>query len=218
MTDLEKNINETQTASATTSVAPPLNPPTYDSIFGKIKAERDKTSDNSEFVRKSFSIMAKSIGFTILLACFLIIPIAMIVIGALNLGNCDVQRFIPIWMVVSGCTSGLMQLFNIFKSLHYCKQNDHESIDESDQGSSADSLNGLLGCFNFAWFITGNIWVFGVYQKVDLQNKYSSDYCDYLVYTFSFWVIVCSYIIIGLFCCGGCCICACLGSSGRRTN
>lgn len=198
------------TTSTTTAVpnsgaiAPPDEPPpAYDSIYGKLKAEREKSSSQTDFLTNSCTIIGSSVGFTAFLLITLILPVAMIVVGALNLGNCPIQRYIPIWMLVAGITSAIMQVFNVV--INKSKSNGEEPDSRNSGG------NGCLGCFNFAWFIAGNVWVFGVHPTVELSDPTSGLYCNALCYNLAFWAIVGTYIMIGLFCCGCCCLCLTLG-------
>ncbi|RMZ93279.1 hypothetical protein BpHYR1_027942 [Brachionus plicatilis] len=56
----------------------------------------------------------------------------------------------------------------------------------------------LLVFFQFAWFITGNVWVYSKHKKVVYDDPNSSFYCDKTLYLFSFWIITSSYIMIGI--------------------
>jgi len=196
-------------------------PPSYDSIYGKLRAERKKTKEHSTFVVNACTIITSSIGFTILLVIMLALPIAMIVIGALNLSNCPIQRFIPIWLVVAGSTSALLQLINL--CMKYARKDEelqehleHEGGPGSGKTGNAGP-NGLLGCFNFAWFIAGNVWVFSVHNKVQYDNSALLDtYCDATTYKLAFWGILSAYIFIGFFCCCGCCLCAAFAKDGAN--
>merc|ERR1739844_637915 len=56
----------------------------------------------------------------------------------------------------------------------------------------------VINCFLCAWFITGCVWVYRIYQPIfDPRNK--------TVYTFAFWLITAAYIFLGLFTSCICC-------------
>lgn len=64
-------------------------------------------------------------------------------------------------------------------------------------------LEGLIGTFSFAWFITGSVWVFKVYKEYEGQ-------CDKDLYLFAFGILLLEYVLLGL-----ALICPCLCGSHR---
>jgi len=196
-------------------------PPAYDSLYGKLLAERAKTTDNKKFMANGANILSSSIGFIIFLAVSMILPVCMIVFGSLNLGKCQIQRLIPIWLIVAGATSAVLQAINIVSGWMTRKRCEHENLEDDADNSTTSGGNGLLGCFNFAWFICGNVWVFGVHGRVVHDDPSSENYCDGTAYNLAFWSIIAAYIFIGFFCCCGCCIACCVGkavSSAKETE
>jgi hypothetical protein len=120
--------------------------------------------------------------------------------GALNLHDCKIERLIPIWLIVMGSVQAAEVVCRIF---FHCSRKE----DDENQGSLDP-----IGCFIFAWFICGNVWVFSNWNDYT-SNKYSngtlnSNYCDDLTMKFSFSVIMVAYGLVGLtLCC--CCLSAC---------
>ncbi|CAF1343593.1 unnamed protein product [Adineta steineri] len=49
--------------------------------------------------------------------------------------------------------------------------------------------------------IMGNVWVFRVHSKVDLDNPLSSNYCQRTLYQFAFTIIIMTYVISVIGCC-----------------
>ena len=71
----------------------------------------------------------------------------------------------------------------------------------------------ILALFNFGWFIAGNVWVFGQWSTVDLEDVASEHYCEKTAYMFSFVLLILSYVagpIIAVVCCCSAALCACL--------
>jgi len=188
-------------------------PPAYDSLYGKLLAERAKTSDNKEFMANGANILSSSVGFIIFLAVSMVLPVCMIVFGSLNLQNCPVQRLIPIWLIVAGATSAILQFINIVNGFLTRKREGHQNLEEGDKNSTTSGGNGILGCFNFVWFICGNVWVFGVHNRVVHDDDASDNYCDGTAYNLAFWSIIAAYIFIGFFCFCGCCVACCVGKA-----
>lgn len=82
-----------------------------------------------------------------------IIPLVMVVIGALNVNRCPVEAYIPIWLIVFGAFSILKSATNFFYRARRQRQN-------AQQQSPIDNINpnpfdGLLSCFLLVWFVLG---------------------------------------------------------------
>ena len=95
----------------------------------------------------------------------------------MHIDNCPVQRFIPIWLVVTGVTSCLMQFISLLKRVFAKQPWSEDSLDVPDipeapgvpgvpgvPGMRAEQpeqmrenscCQDLLGLFNLVWFIIG---------------------------------------------------------------
>ena len=47
-------------------------------------------------------------------------------------------------------------------------------------------------------YISGNVWVFEVYETVVYDDDTSASFCDQTCYLFAFWSIIVQWIFIGL--------------------
>nr|CAB3262837.1 uncharacterized protein LOC100183982 [Phallusia mammillata] len=191
-------------------------PPTYESLYGEIQEARRNATGRGNFLKNVCIILFSTIGFTILIGILLSIPIAMIAVGAINLNNCPMERLIPIWLIVGGCVSGLMQIFSIGKRIKAKCNN--EPPDNEEQGRFYNSCNGLLGCFNCAWFFAGNVWVYRYYRPENTTIPGLPNYCDPATYYLAFAIITIVYAIIALVCCCSCCIAMCAGAASDSNN
>ncbi|KAM4617691.1 transmembrane protein 272-like [Discoglossus pictus] len=103
------------------------------------------------------------------------LSIAMIVVGAMNLGGCPAQRFIPIYLIVAGAFSFS---FWVLLPLEFCAPKVRKIL----------SL--IVALFCFAWFIAGSVWVFRIYRPTNAQ-------CNTGMYLFAFSILIIQYIFIG---------------------
>ncbi|KAJ8298247.1 hypothetical protein KUTeg_024778 [Tegillarca granosa] len=78
-------------------------PPSYESLFGRVKAAKQNSDSKVSCVKAVTGIILGTVGCTICLGVFLAIPISMIVIGAIYLHDCPAERYIPIYLIVAGC-------------------------------------------------------------------------------------------------------------------
>ncbi|XP_064637724.1 transmembrane protein 272-like isoform X2 [Lineus longissimus] len=174
------------------------SPPTYDSLFGKVRAAKNESQGNVTFVKKVMVIFCSSIGCTICIALMMAIPVSMIAIGVLYLNSCNIERFIPIYLIVGGCFGVLKNLSNLVQNICNRKQ------DKEDENAKTNPFDGLVSCFLLAWFIAGNVWIYRVYNQVNYENAASPNYCHPTLYLYAFWVTTASYIVLASTCC---CVC-----------
>jgi len=180
------------------------SPPSYSSVFGKLKAEREKGT--KDFLKNSSSIVTESCEFSIFNLFLLALPVVMIVYGSINLANCPVQRYIPIWLIVAGVFGIIQQLLQLFS---YWK-NRNTTEEEKEAKKSSQHGASILSCFNLAWFICGNVWVFGAFNDVTFADSNADTFCEQTTFNLAFWSIIVVYILVGLFCFCGLCICTCI--------
>ncbi|XP_036002318.1 transmembrane protein 272-like [Fundulus heteroclitus] len=128
-----------------------------------------------------------------------ILPIVQISIGAIYLDECPVQAKIPIYLIVSGVTELVLN----FTSCMFCNIPDGDNWRKLKQGCTI--LKSILTMFFFCWFITGNAWIYSIYEPSYSKNATDvSSYCNKTVYLFSFWITTLVYILLGLFLLAGC--------------
>ncbi|KAI8520735.1 hypothetical protein Bbelb_004890 [Branchiostoma belcheri] len=88
-------------------------PPSYASLFGEIQEARRESGGFVDFLKKLLVLLAGTIGCTILLGLLMAVPVAMIVLGAINLHDCPIQRMIPIYLLVFGCFGILKNIISL---------------------------------------------------------------------------------------------------------
>ncbi|KAK1142611.1 transmembrane protein 272-like [Acipenser oxyrinchus oxyrinchus] len=143
------------------------------------------------------------------------LPIAQIAIGSLYRNDCPVQPYIPIYLIVSG-------VFVLVLDLVSCVPQGQEG----EEGATVchnliKTLNSLASLFLFIWFITGNVWIYSIYEPSYDAGSLVTKYCNKTLYLFAFWSTTVVYIIVGVMLLGGCCLMVCmcaLGGAGLRSE
>ncbi|XP_060078454.1 transmembrane protein 272-like [Ylistrum balloti] len=185
-------------------------PPTYDSLYGKLKAANENSSGKADFAKTAMGIICGSLVFIICIGLSLAIPITEIVIGASFIHDCPAQRLIPIYLVVAGVFGTLKGIGLIGQNVKARKDKSNETGDE-EKKSTTNPFDSIVNMFLFAWFICGNVWVYGLKDQWVSSPSTAGNYCHPTLYYFSFWVITLTYIMIGVGCLFGCigliCIC-----------
>lgn len=141
-----------------------------------------------------------------------VLPIAQMAIGGVYLNNCPQQRYIPIYLLVSGA-------FALFLAVMSCLPCSQESETQSPASRICAAWNSLVSLFLFCWFVTGNVWIYSIYPAN--YNEGDPLYCNKTLYLFAFWTTTLVYIFLGVAMVAGCCVmifmCLC-GRSGTSTD
>ncbi|VDI14155.1 Hypothetical predicted protein [Mytilus galloprovincialis] len=135
-------------------VAPP---PSYDSLFGKLKQAKEESDGNVDFVKTCCGILVGSVACSICLGIFLAIPIAMIAVGATYLRDCPAEKMIPIYLIVAGVFNLLSNILMIIRGRVNKRK---EGEEEKQSGAGPEQL---INCFLVAWFIAGMLYSYWTY-------------------------------------------------------
>uniref|UniRef100_A0A672GGQ5 Uncharacterized protein n=1 Tax=Salarias fasciatus TaxID=181472 RepID=A0A672GGQ5_SALFA len=135
---------------------------------------------------------------------FSAIPIAQIAIGSVYLQDCPINHYIPIYLIVVG-VFGLV--LNVVTSCLPSTQEGEEEEPPTLLTRCCKFLYSLISLFLFCWFITGNVWIYSIYQPDYNKNTTNIDhYCNKTLYLFAFWTTTLVYIILCVFVACGCCV------------
>lgn len=181
-------------------------PPSYDSIFGKVKQAKADSSGNVDFICKLAAMTICGVACCgIYIAILLALPIAMIVIGAMYLEDCPRERYIPIYLIVAGAFGVVKAISNIIQQI--CKRKKNE--EDTEQNKKPNPCDSVISTFLLAWFIAGCVWTYRVYDDYQSVDPTLDNYCNETVYLFTFWLLNITWILLGLAfvcCCCGICI------------
>ncbi|XP_071521589.1 transmembrane protein 272-like isoform X2 [Panulirus ornatus] len=182
-------------------------PPTYDSLFGRVREVQKTSNGVVDFVKNLIILFMGTIGCTVMIGVTIVIPVFMIIVGSLKMDACPAEPYIPIYLVVGGT-------FGVVKNLLSFQGRLHRPLAEEDEGGEgADTptpwhrrlqFTGSINFFLTVWFILGCFWVYRIYEP-----SYNSDsvfYCDYTLYQFAFWLLTSVYIAAGLLTSCMCCL------------
>lgn len=186
-------------------------PPSYESLYGRVKAARSESSGFFSFLKAATLIVISTVGFTLLIGLFMAVPIAMIAIGAYYLNDCPAERYIPIYLIVGGCFAYFRMVLSIGLKV---KQRCCGRESDEDREEEVNQCHTLLDCFQLAWFIAGNVWVYRTYDHFNSTDSSASNFCDPTLYYFAFWLTTSVYILLVVGCCfvGLCGVCVSLFS------
>lgn len=172
------------------AINPTGPPPSYDSLFGRVREARKTSKGALEFLLNMLVLLFGAVGCTIILGVTIIIPICMIVMGGIYLHDCPQGEYIPIYLLVGGIFGILKQLLHLSVRV---RQREEEREAELLRQSPTQTI---LNCFMLGWFIIGSVWVYKEYEPdYDPRSPY---YCNRNLYLFAFWLITSVYIILGV--------------------
>jgi len=191
------------------AVDPNAEPPSYDSLFGRIRDTHKSSRNLIDFLAKLILLLLGTIGCTVACSITVVIPVCMIIIGSLHVNDCPIEPNIPLFLIVGGSFSVLKYILNLGSVGKNRRQRQRTQDGQPPPPPPTHPGQYLINCFLCAWFITGCVWVYRVYPPVleDTQvgDPNYSRYCHVLVYNFAFWLITSAYIFLGLFTSCICC-------------
>lgn len=119
-----------------------------------------------------------TVGVCLVIAVLCIAGISFVIIGTFYLGECVLERHIPVYVLVQGVLflligCSLVMLLSSDKLILFC------------------FFFCTLSIFWFCWLITGSIWVFRHYLSYHGQ-------CHDVLYLFAFWTLIVQYIGLGI--------------------
>ncbi|GAB6022906.1 hypothetical protein CHUAL_007001 [Chamberlinius hualienensis] len=177
---------------------PNAPPPTYESLFGRVRQARRESNGFLEFLKKLFILILGTVTCSIIMGITMVIPITNVVIGSMYMYDCRAEPYIPVFLVVSGAFGVIKNLLNFRQQ---CK------VREDEEYIRQDPVSNVVTCFMLAWFVAGCVWVYRVYEP-NYERHDSVDYCDKTLYLYTFWLLNSVFIFIGLvmscLCCVGC--------------
>jgi len=122
-------------------------PPSYDSLF-KVEIHQVKTAkDYFHWFQRFILWIFGTVWFLIALGLSHIILLSMVIIGILYIHDCTAQKWIPIYLIVTGAAGLLKVLMSAYYHWKYWKTN--EAKPESVKPNPFD---GLLSLF-FVWLV-----------------------------------------------------------------
>ncbi|CAF1420977.1 unnamed protein product [Adineta ricciae] len=144
--------------------------------------------------------------------CCALLPVPAIVISAIYLHQCPVERMIPIFQLVYYSLSGVLYVGTMLQNKLDAFNEEHffgwgESVVFMCKCSwivVLASCGCCLPCFIIVWFILGNYWIFHVKGRVNLHDPNSVDYCHATLYQTAFWFLIVNYIVVPINICIHC--------------
>jgi hypothetical protein len=153
-------------------------------------------SNRQQRLEKGIKFFASKM-FKIQLILTLVFSITEISFGGTYIGQCPVQREIPIFLLVHGSTKIVWVGCGIiaFIEAKYFSNSPHIAI--------LMLINLIIQVvfmlFFLAWFIAGNVWVWSVKGSVQTTDStVSSTYCQSTLYGAAQGLIISTYIVFGI--------------------
>ncbi|KAG5870481.1 hypothetical protein JTB14_001675 [Gonioctena quinquepunctata] len=140
------------------AINPNAPPPSYDSLFGRVREAQKTSKGVLEFLKNLIIIILGTLGCTIILGVTIVIPICMIIMGSIYLHECPQGEYIPVYLLVGGIFGIVKQLLHLSARV---RQTEEERQEENLRQSPTQTL---LNCFMLGWFIIGSVWVYKEYQ------------------------------------------------------
>lgn len=93
------------------AVDPNAEPPSYDSLFGRIRDTHKASRNFVDFLVRLLILLLGTIGCTIACSITIVIPVCMIVVGSIYFDECPAAPMIPVFLIVGGEILHNLRLF-----------------------------------------------------------------------------------------------------------
>ncbi|XP_062562929.1 uncharacterized protein LOC134226280 [Armigeres subalbatus] len=164
-------------------------PPSYDSLFGRVREAHKSSTGVMDFLKNVVILLLGTLGCTIILGITIVIPVCMIVFGAVYLYDCPQGEYIPVYLLVGGGFGVLKQLLHLSTRVRSREEQELERLRQSPTQT-------LINCFMLGWFIIGSFWIYRIYEPN--YDPAMGKYCNKSLYLFTFWLITSVYMTLGI--------------------
>lgn len=164
-------------------------PPSYDSLFGRVREAHKASTGVMDFLKNVVILLLGTLGCTIILGITIVIPVCMIVFGAVYLYDCPQGEYIPVYLLVGGGFGVLKQLLHLSTRVRSREEQALERLRQSPTQT-------LINCFMLGWFIIGSFWIYRIYEPN--YDPAMGKYCNKSLYLFTFWLITSVYMTLGI--------------------
>ncbi|XP_050067431.1 uncharacterized protein LOC126556247 isoform X2 [Anopheles maculipalpis] len=162
-------------------------PPSYDSLFGRVREARKSSRGILDFLVNIVILVLGTLGCTIALGITIVIPVCMIVFGSIYLYDCPQGEYIPVYLLVGGGFGVLKQLLHLSTRVRSREEQELERLRQTPTQT-------LINCFMLGWFIIGSFWIYQIYEPN--YDPSLGKYCNKSLYLFTFWLITSVYMML----------------------
>ncbi|KAF5297848.1 hypothetical protein FQA39_LY11925 [Lamprigera yunnana] len=118
------------------------------------------------------------------LLLFLVINLAMLIVGVIKKDDCPAERMIPIYLIVAGAFGVVSKLLPFINRKLNLKVITFSTY--------------ILYTFEFVWMVLGSYWVFSNYKPVFDDNGDKKWYCNRTAYYLAFGLLTVNWILLGI--------------------
>ncbi|CAM2720394.1 unnamed protein product [Rotaria socialis] len=118
-------------------------------------------TNNSKMRAVVLSVASMTVGvgtLIVMLTLIAVIPLSQLIVGGYHKNQCPMNPMIDKYLIVAGAAGITTMVLGILAKT------------TGNAGVYYVSVLLLLGLFNFAWFIAGNVWVFKAKSKVQFDH------------------------------------------------
>lgn len=173
-------------------------PPSYESLFGKIKRAKAESSGRVDFAKKSCSICTES--------------------GSVFLYDCRANEMVPVYLVVHGVFLIIAIIFGLLQTRSDKDKKKDSKKEKTPNEKCIELISTLIHVFLIAWFFYGNSITIGLNWMSSPAT--ARTYCHPSLYYYAYWVIMSVYIFIGIVVFVSLCVVlySCISGSKAKNN
>ncbi|XP_018014720.1 uncharacterized protein LOC108671660 [Hyalella azteca] len=140
----------------------------------------------------------------------LIFGLVFIIVGSLNVDKCNIDKMIPIWLIMMGV---VYLVTGVHEFLQFLRSNKPAHANKG-RGFISLIITGVLTLITVALFVAGNVFVYRAWSVgPDFGHYWFENGCDMGAYMLSFVAVIFMDVLFGVIMIGilayACCHCFC---------
>lgn len=175
-------------------INPDAEPPTYQSLFGQIREARKSSRSLLDLSRRILIILLSTLGFTLVVSVMLLVPLSMIIVGALYIDQCRVEH-LPAFLLVGGLVWASKNILHCYVQ---CEPNEPSSPARSASPRDYEEPSPFSSQNHSAWNPTSDLdpQTNRLCQSRRQERRLKSSICESLLNCILFGWFVAGCIIV----------------------
>lgn len=187
-----------------------------ESFSAKIDEAKSESTSSTQFILKLIQLFSGTAIWMLCFFCTIILPVFLLLVGLLNLDNCQDKPSLPYLVLATGFTMSASNLFNLALALNLPILTNQSILSSDVKNTIASIINIIFNCVvAFLYILCAHkVYTIGSFNNLTSQPASSDEEsnigssigepeapimnCNYLLYYFTFWFVTLTLAMFAL--------------------